>query len=382
MEPVARETLAPNYIILTFLLAFAIGPLLVLGFNSLKTQAELGRNPLGPPQSLNVGDFPKPGTSGNFSMTTRNSGILVAGTVVGVLVLGGMAAYSLAKLTAWRRGCHPLSADRHQPADSALSGAALFHLEPAGAGQQSFRARRDLHRHQRAVRRLPAPLLHAPAPSDFEDAARVDGASEWQVFSRIVVPLSWPGFLTVGLVVALSVWNEFLLATVFLTDQDLFTVVTSYNNFAQRFTRDWTMTSAAAIMMILPVIIIFLTLQRRFIDGLTQGGLKGIQSGSRKDRFVDSGRRVRAVQQRPRLPLRRRHRRCDGRAGRVEAAGRDARALRRNRRLRGAVGRPVGHRKRRWPLHRQHAHDPGLNQISQRRKTSRPLSSSPSALCL
>jgi raffinose/stachyose/melibiose transport system permease protein len=112
-------------------------------------------------------------------------------------------------------------------------------------------------------------------PSDFEDAARVDGASEWEVFAKIVVPLSWPGFLTVGLVVALSVWNEFLLATVFLTEQELFTVVTSYANFATRFSRDWTLTSAAALMMIAPVVIIFLLLQRRFIDGLTQGGLKG-----------------------------------------------------------------------------------------------------------
>jgi raffinose/stachyose/melibiose transport system permease protein len=112
-------------------------------------------------------------------------------------------------------------------------------------------------------------------PRDFEDAARVDGAGEWQIFTGIVVPLSWPGFLTVGLVVALSVWNEFLLATVFLTEQELFTVVTSYFNFATRFSRDWTMTSAAALMMILPVIVIFLALQRRFIEGLTQGGLKG-----------------------------------------------------------------------------------------------------------
>ena len=68
-------------------------------------------------------------------------------------------------------------------------------------------------------------------PADFEDAARVDGANEWQVFQRIIVPLSWPGLLTVGLVVGLSVWNEFLMATVFLTQQDLFTVVTSYYNF-------------------------------------------------------------------------------------------------------------------------------------------------------
>ncbi|MCB0065632.1 MAG: carbohydrate ABC transporter permease [Caldilineaceae bacterium] len=111
-------------------------------------------------------------------------------------------------------------------------------------------------------------------PRDFEDAARVDGANEWEVFLKVVVPLSWPGFLTVGLVVALSVWNEFLLATVFLTDQERFTVVTSYYNFTARFSRDWGLTSAAAVMMIAPILVIFLALQRRFIDGLTQGGLK------------------------------------------------------------------------------------------------------------
>ena len=55
----------------------------------------------------------------------------------------------------------------------------------------------------------------------------------------VVVPLSWPGFLTVGLVVALATWNEFLIATVFLTDQHLFTVVTSYLSFATRFSRNW-----------------------------------------------------------------------------------------------------------------------------------------------
>jgi raffinose/stachyose/melibiose transport system permease protein len=111
-------------------------------------------------------------------------------------------------------------------------------------------------------------------PSDFEDAAKVDGANDWQVFSKLIVPLSWPCFLTAGLVVALSVWNEFLIATVFLTDSKLFTVVTSYYSFATRFSRDWGLTSASAIMMILPIIVIFLLLQRQFIEGLTQGGLK------------------------------------------------------------------------------------------------------------
>lgn len=272
-----RETsLAPNYIILTLLLAFAVGPLLVLTFNSVKSVAELGRNPLGPPQSIVWENFPKAWEVGNFATTTRNSGILVAATVAGVLFLGGMAAYSLAKLNLPGAGLLTLYL---------LIGTSIplqLFLVPLFFTWQRLGLVNTLHGLVIIYIATNAPfavfLLRSymlQLPRDFEDAARVDGAGEWQIFTNIVVPLSWPGFLTVGLVVALSVWNEFLLATVFLTEQELFTVVTSYYNFATRFSRDWTMTSAAAVMMILPVIIIFLALQRRFIDGLTQGGIKG-----------------------------------------------------------------------------------------------------------
>jgi len=81
--------------------------------------------------------------------------------------------------------------------------------------------------------------------------------------------------ITVGLVVSLAVCNEFLLATVFLTEQDKFTIVTSYQNFTTQFSRDWSLTSAAAVMMIAPILVIFLVFQRRFIEGMTQGGMKG-----------------------------------------------------------------------------------------------------------
>jgi raffinose/stachyose/melibiose transport system permease protein len=269
-------SLAPNYIILTILLAFAAGPLLVLTFNSLKGKAEIGKNPLGPPQSLVWQNFPNAWDVGNFSVTTRNSGILVVGTVVGVLLLGGMAAYSLSKLNLPGSGLVTIYL---------LVGTSVpifLYLVPLFFLWQRLGLVNNLFGLILIYIAINAPfaifLLRSymlQLPHDFEDAARVDGAGEWQIFTGIVVPLSWPGFLTVGLVVALSVWNEFLLATVFLTEQDLFTVVTSYYNFATRFSRDWTMTSAAALMMILPVIIIFLSLQRRFIEGLTQGGLKG-----------------------------------------------------------------------------------------------------------
>ncbi len=112
-------------------------------------------------------------------------------------------------------------------------------------------------------------------PADFEDAARIDGANELQVFTKVVLPLAWPGFLTVGLVVALAVWSEFPLALIFVNDPERFPVATSYFKFTSRFSRDWALTSAAAVMMLAPLLIIFLALQRRFIEGLTQGGIKG-----------------------------------------------------------------------------------------------------------
>ncbi len=269
-------SLTPNYIILMLLLAFAAGPLLVLGFNSLKTPAEIGQNPLGPPQSFVWENFPRAWEVGNFATTTRNSGILVIGTVLGVLVLGGMAAYSLAKLNLPGAGMVTLYLLIGTSVPLQLFLVPLFFTWQRLGLVNSLFGLIVIYIATNApfaVFLLRSYMLQLPR--DFEDAARVDGAGEWQIFANIVVPLSWPGFLTVGLVVALSVWNEFLLATVFLTEQELFTVVTSYYNFATRFSRDWTMTSAAAVMMILPVIIIFLSLQRRFIDGLTQGGIKG-----------------------------------------------------------------------------------------------------------
>jgi len=262
--------------VLGLLAIFALGPLVILGFNSLKSKTEIGKNPLGIPTSFLWDNYPNAWKTGNFSTTLQNSGLLVLMTVVAVLFFGGMAAYSLAKLNLPGANAVTLYL---------LIGSSLpiqLFLVPLFFLWQKLGLVNNLPGLAIIYTAINAPLAifllrsyMVQLPGDFEDAARVDGANEWRIFTQIIVPLSWPGFLTVGLVVALGVWNEFLLATVFLTDQDKFTVVTSYYNFTTRFSRDWGLTSAAAMMMIVPIIVIFLSLQRRFVDGMTQGGLKG-----------------------------------------------------------------------------------------------------------
>ena len=112
-------------------------------------------------------------------------------------------------------------------------------------------------------------------PRDFEDAARIDGANELQVLLRVVLPLSWPGLLTVALVAGLATWNEFFFALTFIQDNNLKPSNDELLAFQTSFSQDWGLTSVAAIYIMLPIVVLFLILQRRFISGLTAGGLKG-----------------------------------------------------------------------------------------------------------
>jgi raffinose/stachyose/melibiose transport system permease protein len=112
-------------------------------------------------------------------------------------------------------------------------------------------------------------------PRELEDASRVDGANEWQTLSRVVLPLALPGVLVVALVATLMSWNEFFFAITFIQSDSLKPVTISFLAFSGRFGRDWGLTSAAGIIVILPVLALFLMLQRRFIAGLTAGALKG-----------------------------------------------------------------------------------------------------------
>lgn len=112
-------------------------------------------------------------------------------------------------------------------------------------------------------------------PREYADAARIDGANEWRVLWRVIMPLAWPGFLTIGLTTALAVWNEFLFATTFIQSDTLQPVQISLLAFHQQFARNWSLTDAASLIAIAPIVVMFLVFQRRFIAGYAGGGLKG-----------------------------------------------------------------------------------------------------------
>ena len=271
-----RETGATiSYVILLLLVVFALGPIFVLAFNSLKTNVDLGQHPLGPPLDPQWVNYATAWLQGNFAVTMRNSLIYVVFTVAGVLVLGGMAAYSLARLPPRGSGGYmiymltlstlpfwmyviPLFIMwRNLGFLNTYHGLILIYI----AGNSPF-----------AIFLLRSYMINLPP--DFEDAARVDGANELQSRdeSRAAHDVArfsnrWLGDRFVSL--------ERVPGSPNLHQRRREApVTTSYYNFTQRFGQDWALTSAGAVMMIAPVLIIFLILQRRFVEGLTQGGLK------------------------------------------------------------------------------------------------------------
>lgn len=266
----------PYYLILGVLALFALGPLVVLLFNSLKTSAEIGRNPLGPPLSPVFENFPTAWVQGNFATTMVNSAILTVGTVVGVCVIAGTAAYALDRLDLPGTDAVLLYLFVASAVPFQMFLVPLFFLWSALNLTNTLFGLIVIYW---AIFSPFATLLLrsylVALPRDFEEAARIDGASELQTLLRVVLPLSWPGFLTVALVSGLMAWNDFVFAITFIQDENLKPVTTSFLAFRSNFSTDWGLTSAAAIFIILPIIVLFLFLQRRFINGLTAGGLKG-----------------------------------------------------------------------------------------------------------
>ena len=112
-------------------------------------------------------------------------------------------------------------------------------------------------------------------PLDLEEAARMDGASQWTIFTRIVLPLARPALVVTGLFSFMTAWNEFILAMTLMGDARSFTLPVVLNSYVGDFGTEWGRFAAGAILVSLPVMALFFLLQRHLVEGLTAGGVKG-----------------------------------------------------------------------------------------------------------
>lgn len=113
-------------------------------------------------------------------------------------------------------------------------------------------------------------------PTEIEEAARMDGAGNFQVVARIVLPLAKPSIVVTALMVLIYVWNEYIYATTFLTGEQNYTLAAGlYALQATEMSGSWPVFAAASITVSLPVLVIFFLCQKHMTSGLTAGGVKG-----------------------------------------------------------------------------------------------------------
>ena len=112
-------------------------------------------------------------------------------------------------------------------------------------------------------------------PFELEEAARLDGCSSWQIFYKIILPVSTPALAITALFSFMSSWGEYVIAAVVLQDPDLYTLPLGLRSFQASLATQWGLYAAGALIVSLPVLFLFVTVSRYLVSGLTMGSVKG-----------------------------------------------------------------------------------------------------------
>jgi multiple sugar transport system permease protein len=111
-------------------------------------------------------------------------------------------------------------------------------------------------------------------PAELERAARIDGATRFQAFWKIILPLSTPGLVATAIYAFIQGWNEYVYARTFINSQNLMTMPVGLEKFFTEYASNWPGLMAASFIMSVPVVVLFLVLQRHFVRALTEGAVK------------------------------------------------------------------------------------------------------------
>lgn len=274
---------AGTYLVLVMMLVAVVYPMLWLAMASLKSDQSLFVSPFALPDAhhLHWANFARAWIGGHFGSYFFNSVIVTGVTVVATTLLSAMSAYALSRFSFW--GARPiyfiLLAGLMLPLQQVIV-PLFFQMRQLGL----LNSRTGLLIAYIALG-LPFGIFvmtgfFKTQPVSVYESALVDGASEWQAFWAIMLPISRPGLITVAIFTFLGTWNEFLVAFMFLSgqgSQGLRTLPLGLSNItiAGQYQSDWGMAFAGLVLMVAPTVVICLTLQRYITKGLTAGAVKG-----------------------------------------------------------------------------------------------------------
>jgi len=261
-----------SYVLLVLFAIIYLGPLLMLVSTSLKTLPDFMKNATSLPTSLNFKNFTEAWTRANFPRYLTNTVLYTVSATVIYLVTAVFVAFPISR--GYVKGAKVLLT---------LFVIALF-LPVALIPQFQLMLSLGLYNNPFGYVLLflvnPIGIIILvnyikTLPKEMDEASAIDGCGYFRFVLTVVFPLIQPAIATVAVLHAIGIWNELILPTIYLTNKNYYPITRGMIVFQGVYGSNWPTLAAAVLIMTLPMVIIFLVLQRYIVSGLTQGAVKG-----------------------------------------------------------------------------------------------------------
>lgn len=263
------------YVPLILLAAVVIYPLLLLLVDSLKTQYEIFSAPNSLPRVLHFDNYARAWQQADFGQYFVNSVIVTVASVALILVLGSMAAYVLGRSDLPGRNALHVFFLLGLMFPIRLAIVPLFVM---------FRDFQLLDTLQGLVlvyvaSGMPFAIFVMTSfvkslPRELDEAAGIDGAGHFTIYRRIMMPLATPALAVVGIYSAVTVWNDYFLPLIFIRSPELRTLPLGITTFFGEHTTQWDLVFAGLSITAVPLVLLFLVLNRQFVQSLTAGAIR------------------------------------------------------------------------------------------------------------
>lgn len=264
-----------TYVVAILFVAANLAPVLYIVLGGFRTNSQITTSPAGLPAPFELGNYGSVLSSSIFWQELGNSAISAIATTVGVVVLGLMVSYILARYRFAGRGAlyALFAAGLMFPITVAIT---PLYLLIKDLGLTNSLAGVILPQIAFALPTtviILVPFLRA-IPDELEEAASIDGASRLGFFFRMIVPLSLPGVVTVGILAFIASWNSYILPLFILNNEGQYTLPLGVQAFSSQYSVDTAKVLAFTTMSMIPALVFFTIFQRRIVGGLT-GAVKG-----------------------------------------------------------------------------------------------------------
>lgn len=259
------------YVLLLVCTVIYAGPLLMLIITALKTTREFNIDAIALPSSINIDNFVEAWEQANFAQYAFNSVLYATSATVIYVITAVFLAFPIARN--YVKGANWILT---------LFVIALF-LPPALIPQFQLILNLGLYNTRIGYILL---LVTNPIgiiilvnymktlPRELDEAASIDGCGYFRFMLTIVIPLSRPAIATVVVLHAIGIWNEIVLATIYLPNEAFYPITRGLIHFQGIYGTDWPVMASAVLIMTFPMVILFLVLQRYIVSGLTAGAVK------------------------------------------------------------------------------------------------------------